>query len=136
MSPSGHGFWRTPTVREGVERSTPSLTVGVRQIFKFQVPDAKDTMLVLLGTRNLGPGTMATFADAWTANTFELSLLAAAVFGLLGIALLALGFKVFEWITPKLKVEEELTKGNVAVGIAVGSLLLGISLIIVRAIGG
>ncbi len=79
---------------------------------------------------------MTLFADPWTANTFELSLLAAAVFGLLGIALLALGFKVFEWITPKLKVEEELTKGNVAVGIMVGALLLGISLIVVRAIGG
>jgi len=79
---------------------------------------------------------MPLFAEFWTANTFEMSLLAAAVFGLLGIALLALGFKVFEWITPKLNVEEELTKGNVAVGIAVGSLLLGISLIIVRAIGG
>lgn len=79
---------------------------------------------------------MTLFADPWTANTFELSLLAAAVFGLLGIALLALGFKVFEWITPKLKVEEELTKGNIAVGIMVGALLLGISLIVVRAIGG
>jgi putative membrane protein len=89
-----------------------------------------------LQTRNPELETMALFADPWTANTFELSLLAAAVFGLLGIALLALGFKVFEWITPRLKVEEELTKGNVAVGIAVGSLLLGISLIIVRAIGG
>ena len=79
---------------------------------------------------------MPLFADGWTTNTFEMSLLAAAAFGLLGIAMLALGFKVFEWITPKLKVEEELTKGNVAVGIAVGALLLSISLIVVRAIGG
>ena len=76
------------------------------------------------------------FADVWTTNSFEMSLLAAAVFGLLGIALLALGFKVFEWITPKLKVEEELAKGNTAVGIAVGAVLIGISLIVVRAIGG
>lgn len=80
--------------------------------------------------------TMSLFAEGWTTNTFEMSLLAAAAFGVLGIAMLALGFKVFEWITPKLKVEEELTKGNVAVGIAVGALLLGISLIVVRAIGG
>jgi putative membrane protein len=79
---------------------------------------------------------MALFAEGWTTNTFEMSLLAAAAFGLLGIAMLVIGFKVFEWLTPKLKVEEELTKGNVAVGIAVGALLLGISLIVVRAIGG
>lgn len=74
-------------------------------------------------------------ADAWTTNSFEMSLLAATAFGLLGIALLALGFKVFEWITPKLNVEDELVKGNTAVGIMVGALLLGISLIVVRAIG-
>lgn len=79
---------------------------------------------------------MPLLADVWTANSFEMSLLAAAAFGLLGIAMLAVGFKVFEWITPKLKVEEELTKGNVAVGIMVGAVLLGISLIVVRAIGG
>jgi putative membrane protein len=85
---------------------------------------------------NLEPGTMTLLADVWTANSFEMSLLAAAVFGLLGIAMLVLGYKVFEWITPKLNVEEELTKGNVAVGIAVGALLLAISLIVVRAIGG
>lgn len=75
-------------------------------------------------------------AEPWSANSFEMSLLAAATFGLLGIALLALGFKVFEWITPKLHVEEELVKGNVAVGIVVGAVALGISLIVVRAIGG
>jgi putative membrane protein len=79
---------------------------------------------------------MMLFAEAWTTDSFGMSLMAAAVFGLLGIALLALGFKVFEWITPKLNVEEELTKGNIAVGIMVGAMLLAISLIIVRAIGG
>ena len=75
-------------------------------------------------------------AEPWTTTTFEMSLLAAAAFGLLGIVLLLIGFKVFEWLTPKLNVEEELAKGNVAIGIAVGAVALGISLIIVRAIGG
>jgi putative membrane protein len=75
-------------------------------------------------------------ADSWSAASFEMSLLAAAAFGLLGVLLLAAGFKVFDWITPKLKIEEELAKGNVAVGIVVGATALGISLIVVRAIGG
>lgn len=79
---------------------------------------------------------MSLFAEGWTTDTFGMSLAAAAAFGLLGIVLLIIGFKVFDWITPKLKVEEELMKGNVAVGIAVGALLLAISLIVVRAIGG
>ncbi len=79
---------------------------------------------------------MILFAEQWNLEHFGNSLLAAAVFGILGIALLALGFKVFEWITPKLKIEEELGKGNTAVGIVVAAITLGISLIVVRAIGG
>lgn len=68
--------------------------------------------------------------------SFEMSVMAAAAFGLVGIALLIAGFKLFEWLTPKLNIEEELGKGNVAVGIMVAAVLLGISLIVVRAIGG
>lgn len=78
---------------------------------------------------------MTLFAE-WNAEAFGTSLLAATVFGLLGIALLAIGFKVFEWITPKLNVEEELGKGNVAVGVVIAAVVLGTSLIVVRAIGG
>jgi putative membrane protein len=76
------------------------------------------------------------FAETWNFEAMGASLLAAALFGVLGIALLALGFKVFEWITPKLKVEEELSKGNTAVGIVVAAATLGVALIVVRAIGG
>jgi putative membrane protein len=79
---------------------------------------------------------MPLFAETWNFEAMGASLLAAALFGVLGIALLALGFKVFEWITPKLKVEEELSKGNVAVGIVVAAATLGAALIVVRAIGG
>lgn len=79
---------------------------------------------------------MSLLAQSWNPEAFGLSLLAAAAFGLLGIVLLALGFKVFEWITPKLNVEEELAKGNVAVGVVIAAVVLGVSLIVVRAIGG
>jgi putative membrane protein len=81
---------------------------------------------------------MTLFAEhvPWNLDILANSLLAAAAFGLLGIALLVLGFKVFEWITPKLHVEEELGKGNVAVGIVVAAAILGVAFIVVRAIGG
>mgnify|MGYP003580500608 CR=1 FL=1 len=72
----------------------------------------------------------------WNFEMLGNSLMAAAAFGLLGIAMLALGFKVFEWITPKLHVEEELGKGNTAVGIVVAGAIIGVALIVVRAIGG
>ncbi|QEL15354.1 DUF350 domain-containing protein [Limnoglobus roseus] len=74
--------------------------------------------------------------DPWFAKTFESSLLAAAAFGLLGIVMLAIGFKVFELITPRVDLEKELAEKNVAVGIVVGALLLGIAMIVTRAIGG
>ena len=72
----------------------------------------------------------------WHAQTFEMSLGAAAAFGFLGIVLLAVGFKIFELITPKLDLEKELAEKNIAVGIVVGALLLGIAMIVTRAIGG
>lgn len=66
-------------------------------------------------------------------EAFGNALMAAAVFGVLGIVLLALGFKVFEWVTPKLNVEEELGKGNTAVAIVVAAVILGVAVIVVRA---
>ena len=63
-------------------------------------------------------------------------LLSAGAFGLFGILLLMLGYKVFEWITPKLDVEAKLQQGSVAVGIVVGSLLLAIAIVVAAAIMG
>jgi putative membrane protein len=76
------------------------------------------------------------FANESTLESLGSSLLAAGAFGVLGIVLLALGFKVFELITPRLKVEEELGKGNMAVAVLMAAALIGVSLIVLRAIGG
>jgi putative membrane protein len=72
----------------------------------------------------------------WFANSFWEALGAAGAFGVMGIFMLALGFKVFEWITPKLNLEKELAEKNVAVGTMVAGLLVGIAIIVSRAIGG
>lgn len=79
---------------------------------------------------------MSVFAVEWHWDSFAMALLAAAAFGLLGIVLLALGFKAFERITPKLDIEEQLKAGNIAVGIMVGAVLLGISIIVAVCVGG
>ncbi len=81
---------------------------------------------------------MTLFAEhvPWNLDMLGNSLLAAAAFGVLGIALLALGFKVFEWVTPKVHIEEELGKGNTAVGIVVAAVILAVAVIIVRAMSG
>ena len=62
-------------------------------------------------------------------------LVEAAVFGLLGIVLLLVGFKLFELVTPKVDVERKLQDGNIAVGIVVGALLIAISVVVAVCVG-
>lgn len=65
------------------------------------------------------------------------SLIATLLFGLVGIVLTAVGFKVFDWITPRIHVERELTEGhNIAVAIVMAAVIIGISAIAVAAIAG
>ncbi len=59
----------------------------------------------------------------------------ALIFGLLSIALAVLGFKVFDWITPRIDIQHELgEKHNVAVAIVVAAVVLGICHIIAVAV--
>lgn len=76
-----------------------------------------------------------TAPQVWHAGSLPEALLATTVFGVLGIVLLALGFKVFEWITPKVDLEKQLEQGNVAVAVVVAALLLGLAWIVSRAMG-
>ena len=58
-------------------------------------------------------------------------------FGIVGIALVVFGFKVFDWVMPHVDVERELAeKGNVAVAIVMAAVVLGISIVIGCAIRG
>lgn len=59
------------------------------------------------------------------------ALLGTAAFGVLGLVLMLLGFKAFELITRRLDIERQLEDRNMAVGAVVGSLLMGVSLIVV-----
>lgn len=59
------------------------------------------------------------------------ALLATGAFGLLGLVLMLLGFKGFEFATRRLDIEKQLENGNLAVGIVVAALLLGVSLIVI-----
>lgn len=49
------------------------------------------------------------------------------VFGIIGILLAVLGFKVFDWITPKIHIQTELAeKHNLAVAIVCAAIILGV----------
>ena len=59
------------------------------------------------------------------------ALFVTAAFGLVGIFLMLAGFKLFEFTTRRLDIEKQLDNQNMAVGVVVGSLLIGISLIVI-----
>lgn len=59
------------------------------------------------------------------------ALIVTASFGSLGLVLLLVGFKAFETITRRLDIEKQLEDRNMAVGVVVAALLLGLSMIIV-----
>ena len=72
----------------------------------------------------------------WHPDSFVMAITSTLVFGLIGIFLPALGFKVFDWITPKIDVEKELAeKHNLAVAIVVAAIIIGISVVIAAIIG-
>lgn len=55
------------------------------------------------------------------------SSLSTIIFGSLGILLALLGFKAFDWITPKIDIQHELAqKNNLAVAIVCAAIILGI----------
>lgn len=59
----------------------------------------------------------------------------ASMFGILGILLATLGYKMFDWIETKIDFADEIKKGNIAAAIVVGSFIIGICVIIGRAVG-
>ena len=54
---------------------------------------------------------------------------ASVVFGLVGIGLLLLGYFLFDTLARRIDIQEQLNKGNTAVAIVVGALLLAIAYI-------
>jgi putative membrane protein len=71
------------------------------------------------------------FADtgADILSRFWPGVLVAIVYGLIAIALLLIGYWLFDRITPQVHVQKELCQGNMAVAIVVAALLLGIAYI-------
>ncbi len=52
------------------------------------------------------------------------------MFGVVGLILFFIAYFAFDKITPKLNVEAELEKGNMAVGVVVGSLLIALAIVV------
>ena len=63
------------------------------------------------------------------------SLLAAVVFGGTGIVLSIIGYKLFDAIETKVDFATEIKNGNSAAAVVIGSFIVGICIIVGRAIG-
>lgn len=74
-------------------------------------------------------------AGFWHRATFGEAFLATAAFGALGIALLFVGYKIFDWLTPNLHIEKELSEKNLAVAIVVAAILVAVGVIVARTVG-
>src|SRR5437870_3005755 len=55
---------------------------------------------------------------SWRPDSFAMAVVSTLVFGLVGVFLAILGYKLFDWLTPRVHVEVELAeKHNIAVAI-------------------
>ena len=67
----------------------------------------------------------------WPPHTMLGGVVSTLIFGLLGIVLTVFGFKLFDWMTPRIDIERELAeKHNVAVAIVIAAVILGVSIVV------
>ena len=52
------------------------------------------------------------------------------IYAALGLVLMFLAYKIFDWLSPKLNFEDELKRGNIAVAIFLAAIFITIGLVI------
>lgn len=78
--------------------------------------------------------TLLPFLANTTNHTMPEALMATAAFGLVGILLSVIGYKIFDAIVP-VSFSKELQNGNIAIGILCGAIVIGICHVIAAALG-
>lgn len=63
-------------------------------------------------------------------DNFFVGAAGALMFGVVGIFLFISAYFIFDKLTPKLDVPDELCKGNMAVGVVVAALMVSIALVV------
>ncbi len=56
------------------------------------------------------------------------------LYAALGVGLMFLAFRVIDWLTPGVDFNEELRKGNVAVGIFIAAIFISVAMIIAKSL--
>jgi putative membrane protein len=52
------------------------------------------------------------------------------LYAAMGLVLMFVAYKVFDWLSPKINFEDELKKGNIAVAIFIASIFITIGMVI------
>lgn len=52
------------------------------------------------------------------------------LYATLGVVLMFVAYRVIDWLTPKVDFEEELKKGNVAVGLFIAAIFIAVAIVI------
>ena len=68
----------------------------------------------------------------WPPTSLGSALASSVLFGIVGIVLTMLGFKAFDWITPRLDLEKELMDRNMPVAVVTAAFILGIAYVIAQ----
>ena len=74
------------------------------------------------------------FGQAPSQHSLADAAMASALFGIIGIVLLMVGYLLFDLITRRIDVQEQLNKGNTAVAIVVAAMLLAIAYVAAHAV--
>jgi len=65
---------------------------------------------------------------------FLTDIVSTVAFGIVAILLIIVGYAAFDKLTPKLDFSECLNKGNIAMGIVIGSFILGLCFVVGRVV--
>ena len=57
-------------------------------------------------------------------------LLAALLFGVMAVIVMLIGYKLFDWLTPRCGFEEQLSKGNTSVAILLAGLFIALAVVL------
>jgi len=66
---------------------------------------------------------------------FPADLVATLAFGILAILLVIAGYRLFDWVTPKLDFDAEIQKGNKAMAIVVAAFIFGLCYVVANVVG-
>jgi putative membrane protein len=61
---------------------------------------------------------------------FASDIVCTMAFGILAILLVVAGYKLFDWLTPKLDFDDEIKKGNHSMAIVVGAFIIGLCIVV------